>query len=302
MPELPDILLYQQALERNIVGKKLDRLAIRSPFVLRTFEIDAESLSGRSIASVSRLGKRIVVEFEGDLFVVIHLMIAGRFHWKTKLVMPTGKNDLAAFRFDHGTLMFTEASTKKRAGLWIVSGHDAVRALHTPGINVLEASYDEFDKALLLSNNTLKRALSDPHRFDGIGNAYSDEILHAAKLSPFRLTQQTDSEERGRLWLACRSTLQNWIDRLSAELGLRFPEKVTAFRPEMAVHGKFGSLCPTCQAPVQRIRYAENECNYCPGCQTNGRILADRSMSRLLGKDWPRTLEELEEGFGGKSI
>jgi formamidopyrimidine-DNA glycosylase len=298
MPELPDIILYQRALERQIVGRPLISLTIRSPFVLRTFEVSPESLHGRTIKAIERLGKRIVLCFDDDIFLVIHLMIAGRFHWRDKSVLPKGKNDLAAFALEHGTLLLTEASSKKRAGMWIVQSRMAVQALHTPGLNVLDSSLVDFQRVLLRSNNTLKRALADPTRFDGIGNAYSDEILHAAKISPLKLTLKLEEEEIERLWNSCKQILQLWIDRLQGELGTRFPEKVTAFRPEMAVHGKFGSPCPICQAPIQRIRYAENECNYCPRCQTGDRILADRSMSRLLKDDWPRTLEELEEGRG----
>lgn len=294
MPELPDVLLYQTALQRFIVGRELTKLVVRGPFVLRTFEIDIDSLRGLIVEDVSRLGKRLVIEMSDDLFIVVHLMIAGRFHWKKASMLPKGKLDLAAFGFEHGTLMLTEASSQKRAGIWIVRGREAVDQLHRPGLNPLTATFDEFVKVLQRSNNTLKRALADPQRFDGIGNAYSDEILHAARLSPLQLTNNLNEGQCRTLHLACRETLQLWIDRLQQQVGTKFPEKVTAFRPEMAVHGKFDQPCPVCQSPVQRIRYADNECNYCARCQTGGRLLADRSLSRLLKDDWPKTLEELE--------
>lgn len=294
MPELPDVLLYQDALRRFLVGKQLLQLIVRGPFVLRTFEIELDALRDRVVVNVSRLGKRLVFELSDELFVVIHLMIAGRFHWKKTGALPKGKLDLAAFCFDDGTLMLTEASSQKRAGIWLVQGQEGLRKLHTPGIDPVTASAKEFTDALRRANNTLKRALCDPHRFDGIGNAYSDEILHAARLSPLQLTMNLDEPQCHALHLACRETLTLWIERLLRQNGNRFPEKVTAFRPEMAVHGKYGQPCPACQSPVQRIRYADNECNYCARCQTNGRLLADRSLSRLLKDDWPKTLEELE--------
>ena len=294
MPELPDVLLYQTALQRFIVGRELLNLIVRGPFVLRTFEIDVDCLRGLIVEDVSRLGKRLVFEMSEDIFLVVHLMIAGRFHWKKANQLPKGKLDLAAFVFEHGTLMLTEASSQKRAGIWIVRGRKAVDQLHQPGLNPLTANCDDFVRVLQRSNNTLKRALADPQRFDGIGNAYSDEILHAARLSPLQLTNNLNDEQCRTLHAACRETLQRWIDRLQQQNGEKFPEKVTAFRPEMAVHGKFEQPCPVCQAPVQRIRYADNECNYCARCQTGGRLLADRSLSRLLKNDWPKTLEELE--------
>ncbi|MEQ1828644.1 MAG: DNA-formamidopyrimidine glycosylase family protein, partial [Pirellula sp.] len=259
MPELPDVLLYVSAMERYIAGSVLQQLIIRSPFVLRTFEVDASELHGKRVETVSRLGKRLVIGFDEDLFVVVHLMIAGRFHWKKTGTMPKGKVDLAAFQFASGTMMLTEASNKKRAGLWIVRGRVAVDALHTPGINPLEASFEEFRLVLCLSNNTLKRALTDPKRFDGIGNAYSDEILHRARLSPLQWTSRLTNEETQSLWGASRETLREWIDRLQTQNGMAFPERVTAFRPDMAVHGRYGEPCPVCQRPVQRIRYADNE-------------------------------------------
>ncbi len=294
MPELPDVRLYQIALHREIAGHALQGLIVRSPFLLRTWEHDSTKLVGLRVDSVERLGKRLVWCFENNLFVVIHLMIAGRFHWKNKKAMPTAKNDLAAFQFAHGTMMLTEASSKKRAGMWIVMGRENLNALHKPGLDPLDCELTEFRKVLQIRNNTLKRALADPTRFDGIGNAYSDEILFSAKLSPLQRTDNLTDEETERLWKACRETLQWWIELLQSRHANDFPERVTAFRPEMKVHGKFGASCVVCNAPVQRIRYADNECNYCPRCQTEGRILADRSMSRLLKDDWPKTLDELE--------
>ncbi len=292
MPELPDILLYQTALRRFVVGRELTKLVVRGPFVLRTFEIDIDALKGLVVNDISRLGKRLVFEMSDDLFVVVHLMIAGRFHWKKAGMLPKGKLDLAAFGFEHGTLMLTEASSQKRAGVWIVRGREAVEQLHRPGLNVLSASFEDFKQVLQRSNNTLKRALADPQRFDGIGNAFSDEILHAARLSPLQLTSNLNDDQCRTLHVACCETLTIWIERLQQQNGQRFPEKVTAFRPEMAVHGKFQEPCPVCQSPVQRIRYADNECNYCARCQTGGRLLADRSLSRLLKDDWPKTLED----------
>ena len=294
MPELPDVRLYQTTLQKKIVGHVLDAVVVRSPFLMRTWEQEPAALVGLRLESVKRLGKRLVWCFEKDLFVVIHLMIAGRFHWKNKTASPTSKNDLAAFQFEHGTMMLTEASSKKRAGLWIVLGRDAVCVLHKPGLDPLNCELEDFRTVLLRRNNTLKRALTDPSRFDGIGNAYSDEILFAAKLSPLQRTENLTAAEVERLWGSCRKTLTWWIELLHAQHANDFPKRVTAFRPEMSVHGKFGKECIECGAPIQRIRYADNECNYCPRCQTEGRILADRSLSRLLKDDWPKTLEELE--------
>jgi formamidopyrimidine-DNA glycosylase len=294
MPELPDVMLYQSCLTRQLVDRTLKASIIRSPFVLRTWEIDIATLTNVQIVGIERLGKRLIWCFEQDMFLVFHLMIAGRFHWKKPSAMPTGKNDLAAFQFEHGTMMFTEASSKKRAGLWVVRGRAGVDALHTPGLDLLSCSLAQFSATIVQKNNTLKRALADPSRFDGVGNAYSDEILFAAKLSPLQRSHHLSELEIERLWIACRETLQWWVQHLQAEHQNDFPERVTAFRPEMAVHGQFGKKCSKCAAPIQRIRYADNECNYCPGCQTEGRILADRSLSRLLNDDWPKTLEELE--------
>ncbi len=295
MPELPDIALYRDALAARVVGKQLERLRIASPFLLRTADPPVADLVGRAIRDVRRLGKRIVLALEDDYFVVLHLMIAGRLHWK-----PTGapiprRAGLAAFDFPNGTLLLTEASTKHRASLHILRGPAALAAHDPGGLDVLAATLEQFRSALTRASHTLKRALTDPHLLDGIGNAYSDEILHAARLSPLRLTSQITPEESERLFHAARHTLTSWMARLRAETGDAFPEKVTAFRDGMAVHGRFRKPCPVCGSPVQRIRYAENEANYCATCQTGGRLLADRSLSRLLKQDWPRSLEEWEE-------
>ncbi len=294
MPELPDVLLYTRALSRLLVGSKINNIVLRSPFVLRTFEVPLESVHDRTVTEFSRRGKRIVWHLEPELYLVIHLMIAGRFHWSEKQKLPRSKNDLLAIQTFLGTLMLTEASTKKRAGLWVLSSLSEVDAMDPGGLDLMSTSFERFQSRLALENRTLKRALTDPKKFDGIGNAYSDEILHAAHMSPLRRTHQLDIEEQMQLFQACRSTLQEWIDRLEGQNRDRFPERVTAFRPEMKVHGKFGERCPDCNAPIQRIRYVDNECNYCPGCQTQGRILADRSLSRLLNEDWPKTIEDLE--------
>ncbi len=294
MPELPDIAAYTSALDRLLVGHEVRGVRVRSPFVVRTFEPAIESLVGRKLTGFSRRGKRIVWEFDGPLFAVFHLMIAGRFHWKKPGYAGKSKSDLAAFAFDHGVMALTEASTKKRAGVWIVSTLDEVDAMDPGGLDALACGLDRFAECLREKNNTLKRALTDPRRFDGIGNAYSDEILHAAGLSPLKRTQRLSDEEVERLHDATRQTLTTWTDRLLAEAAGKFPEKVTAFRPEMAVHGKFKEPCPVCSTAVQRIRYAANECNYCPRCQTDGKMLSDRSLARLLKDDWPRTVEELE--------
>jgi len=295
MPELPDVELYLHALRPRIVGQTLDRVRIASPFLLRSVTPDIGTLEGRRVLALRRLGKRIVWELEADLFVVIHLMIAGRFRWKEAQVPIPGKIGLAAFDFPAGTLLLTEASPKKRASLHVVHGEAALAEHDRGGLEVLSATADEFTSQLRLENRTLKRALTDPRLFSGIGNAYSDEILHAARLSPTQLTSHLDDEQTTQLFESVRSVLQAWAARLIEDTGDRFPEKVTAFRPEMAVHGKFGQPCPRCGAPVQRIQYAANECNYCAPCQTGGRLLADRGLSRLLGKDWPRSLEELED-------
>ena len=294
MPELPDITVYQSAMERFIVGHPVKLVTVRSPFLVRTFEPDLMSIVGCEVSGIRRLGKRIVWEMSNGSFVVIHLMIAGRFHWKKAGVRPTRKVDLAAFDFEHGTLMLTEAGTKKRAALHMVADENGLAEHDRGGLDVLNCSTKEFSERLLIENHTLKRSLTDPRLFDGIGNAYSDEILHAAKLSPIKQSQKLSDQEIERLFDATQSTLRIWTDRLLEETGEAFPEKVTAFREDMAVHGRFGQPCPVCKTAVQRIRYASNETNYCPKCQTDGKILADRSLSRLLKGDWPRTVEELE--------
>jgi len=293
MPELPDIEVYLEALRSRVLGAKLESTRITHPFLLRTFEPPLTSLHGRRVVELRRVGKRVAVGFEADQWLVLHLMIAGRLHWFAAGARKTGRAALAYFVFDTGTLTLTEAGSKRRASLYVF-GCSAELALHDPGgLEILEAPYEEFRKRLLAENHTLKRSLTDPRTFSGIGNAYSDEILHRARLSPVALTQKLDEPAVRRLYEAIRTVLPEWIDRLRAGTGTGFPEEVTAFRPEMAVHGRFRKPCPVCAAPVQRIRYAENETNYCPGCQTGGRILADRSLSRLLKDDWPRTLDEL---------
>jgi len=293
MPELPDITVYVDALKRRVVGRRLDRVRVRSPFLVRTFDPPLDSVGGRTVREITRLGKRIAIEFDGDLWLVLHLMIAGRLHWKLPGAGVGSKGTLAAFDFPDGTLLLTEAGSKHRASLHVVRGREALRVHDPGGLDVFAATPEEFDSALRRENHTLKRTLTDPRVFDGIGNAYSDEILHRARLSPFLLTQKLPAEDARRLLDATREVLREWIDRLREQAGDRFPEKVTAFRPEMAVHGKFGRPCPVCGAPVQRVRYADNETNYCPGCQTGGRILADRSLSRLLKDDWPGHLDDL---------
>ena len=295
MPELPDIALYLDALAARVVGKPLERLRIASPFLLRTADPPVADLVGRAIRDVRRLGKRIVLALEDDYFVVLHLMIAGRLHWKPVGAPIPRRAGLAAFDFPNGTVLLTEAGTKHRASLHILRGAAALAAHDPGGLDVLAATLEQFRSALTRESHTLKRALTDPHLLDGIGNAYSDEILHAARLSPLRLTGRITPEESERLFHAVRHTLSSWMARLRAETGEAFPEKVTAFRDGMAVHGRFRKPCPVCGSPVQRIRYAENEVNYCATCQTGGRLLADRSLSRLLKQDWPRSLEEWEE-------
>lgn len=301
MPELPDILLYLHALRPRVVGQRLTGVRLVSPFLLRSIDPPLPSAVGRTVVDLHRLGKRVVFELEDELFLVFHLMIAGRFRWKPKGAPVPGKVGLLALDFDNGTLIMTEAGTKRQASLYAVQGRDAL-ARHNPGgIEVLDVDRDTFVAALRRENHTLKRALTDPHVFSGIGNAYSDEILHAAQLSPFKQTSGLTDEEASRLFAATQRVLADWIERLRSETGDAFPEKVTAFREEMAVHGRYGKPCPVCGAPVQRIAYAANEANYCVTCQTGGRLLADRSLSRLLREDWPRTLEELERRRGGKS-
>jgi len=294
VPELPDVEVYVEALARRVVGTRLLRIRLNSPFLLRTVEPALAAVDGRRVESVRRLGKRVVLALEGRLHVAIHLMIAGRLHWKDAGAKLAGRIVLAALDFESGTLTLTEAGTKKRAALHLVEGEEGLSSLDRGGVEPLQASPAAFRAALTRENRTLKRALTDPSIFSGIGNAYSDEILHAAKLSPAQLTRNLDDAEAERLRVAVRDTLIGWRDRLSAEAGDGFPEKVTAFRPGMAVHGRYGEPCPSCGAPVQRIVYAENEANYCARCQTGGRLLADRAMSRLLGRDWPKTLDELE--------
>jgi len=299
LPELPDVLVYLDALTRHIVGHPLQSVQLLSPFVLRSVDPPIESVHGHAVRGVRRLGKRLVLEFdhpaEGPIFLVIHLMIAGRLRWREPGRKPGmgPKMILAAFVFPHGTLYFTEASSKKRASLTLVRGEAALAALDPGGIEPLDATLEQFHDALTRERHTVKRALTDPHLFSGIGNAYSDEILHAAKLSPLKLTRSLTDAEVVRLYEAVRGTLTAWVERLRGEVGAGFPEKVTAFHGAMAVHGRFKQPCPVCGAPVQRIVYAENECNYCAACQTNGRLLADRALSRLLKDDWPRSLDEL---------
>ena len=293
MPELPDVTVYIEALERRLAGATLQRVRLLTPFLLRSVDPPLSALTGRRVVGLRRLGKRIVIALEAELFLVIHLMIAGRLQWRAAGAKPPGKIGLAAFDFSTGTLLLTEAGTKRRASLEAVRGEAALRALDPGGLEVLEADLATFRRALVAENHTLKRTLTDPRVFSGIGNAYSDEILHRARLSPVKQTQALDAAETGRLWEATRAVLTEWIARLRQEAGEGFPEGVTAFRPDMAVHGRYGKACPACGAPVQRIVYADNECNYCARCQTGGRLLADRSLSRLLKDDWPRSIDDL---------
>jgi formamidopyrimidine-DNA glycosylase len=296
MPELPDITAYIEALELRVVGQTLETIQIHNPFVLRSVDPPISEAVAKRVTSLRRIGKRIVFGLEQDLFLIIHLMIAGRFKWKEKsekLARPN-KLTLAAFLFSNGTLVLTEAGSKKRASLHLVRGEEALITHDPGGLEVLGVDIDRFRDALTRENHTLKRALTDPHIFSGIGNAYSDEILLAAGLSPLKLTQRMDESEVRRLYDAVHSTLEFWVNKLASEARERFPEKVTAFREEMGAHGKYGKPCPRCGTPIQRIAYADNEANYCPSCQTGGRLLADRGLSRLLKQDWPRTLEELE--------
>ena len=293
MPELPDVCVYLEALERKVVGQPLERAQVASPFVLRSYDPPFGEVIGKHVTGTRRIGKRIVLELSGGLFLVIHLMIAGRLHWRGPGEKRKPQGVLATFEFPTGTLYFTEAGSRKRASLTVVRGEGSLAALDPGGIDPLESSFEAFAGALARGNHTLKRALTDPHLFSGIGNAYSDEILHAAKLSPLKLTRSLTDEEARRLHKATRVTLASWRDILRAETGDRFPEKVTAFREGMAVHGRFKKPCPVCGSPVQRIVYAENECNYCATCQTGGRLLADRSLSRLLKDDWPKSIDDL---------
>jgi formamidopyrimidine-DNA glycosylase len=295
VPELPDITIYIDALERRVVGQPLQHLRISSPFLLRTAVPPLSSIEGHEVKLLRRIGKRIVFGFEHELWLVLHLMIAGRLHWRDPGARLSGRHALAAFDFPHGSLVLTEAGTKKRASLHLVQGEEALSAVDAGGLEIIGCGLESFAQALTKQNHTLKRALTDPRLFSGIGNAYSDEILHAARLSPVALTLKLSKAEIERLYRATQEKMARWIDLLRQQAGDGFPEKVTAFRPEMAVHGKFGNPCPVCGTKVQRIRYADNETNYCPGCQTGGRLLADRSLSLLLKKDWPTTAEEFEE-------
>ncbi len=294
MPELPDIVIYLEALEQRIQGERLERVRLASPFLLRTATPAIQTVEGKTVRELRRLGKRIAIGLGGDLWLVLHLMIAGRLHWREPGAKLTRKNALAAFDFASGTLLLTEPGSRKRAALHVVEGEGGLTVLNAGGLEVLEADLDAFSKTLTSARHTLKRALTDPRLFSGIGNAYSDEILHRAQLSPVALTDRLRHDEVSRLYDAMRKTLTEWIGRLRAKSKGEFPEKVTAFREGMAVHGRFGKPCPHCGAKVQRIRYATNETNYCARCQTGGKLLADRALSRLLKQDWPRTLEELE--------
>jgi formamidopyrimidine-DNA glycosylase len=294
MPELPDIAAYIGALETRIVGQPLVRVRLASAFLLRTAQPPLESVEGRTVRELRRIGKRIAMGVDGDLWLVLHLMIAGRLHWRAPEAKLAGRQSLAAFDFSNGSLVLTEAGSKRRASLHVFSGEEALLAVDPGGIDVFASGLNEFREALTAENRTLKRALTDPRVLSGIGNAYSDEILHAAQLSPITLTHKLKPEEMRRLYDATRETLTLWIDRLRGEAEAGFPEKVTAFRKDMAVHGRFGEPCPRCGEKIQRIRYADNETDYCARCQTGGKVLADRSLSRLLGADWPRTLDELE--------
>lgn len=295
MPELPDITVYREALDARLAGQRLSRLQINSPFLLRSVDPPIDEIAGRQLRRIGHLGKRLVFGFEGDLNLVLHLMVAGRLHWKKPEARVSRKLSLMVMSFSNGQLILTENSRKKRASLHLVRGTGGLAAFERGGLEVLPATPEAFAQALRRENHTLKRSLTDPRIFSGIGNAYSDEILHRARLSPMKQTGKLTAEETERLREATVSTLREWIVRLREQVGDRFPEKVTAFHPEMAVHGRYGQPCPVCAAPVQRIVYAENETNYCPGCQTGGKILADRALSRLLKDDWPRSLEQLED-------
>jgi formamidopyrimidine-DNA glycosylase len=295
LPELPDIVVYMEALEQRVLGHVLEYAEVRGPSLLRTADPPIDSLQGHRVTGLRRIGKRIAFGFDNDLWLVFHLMIAGRLHWSQKKKTADGRRTLAAFDFDSGTLTLTEAGTRKRASLHLVKGEAGLAALDPGGIDIFAASLEQFSVVLTSANHTLKRSLTDPRLFSGIGNAYSDEILFHAQLSPILLTQRMDQEQIRRLYEATRKTLTQWTETLRAESSKKFPEKVTAFRPEMAVHGRYGKPCPVCGEKVQRIRYASNETNYCPHCQTTGKLLADRSLSRLLRQDWPKAPEELEE-------
>ena len=294
MPELPDIAAYLAALEPRIVGQPLEQIRLASPFLLRTAQPPLSAIEGRTVHALRRIGKRIVFEFDNGLFAVLHLMIAGRLHWRERNAKLAGRNSLLAFDFPGGSLVLTEAGSKRRASLYLFSSEEEMRSIDPGGAEIFALDLAGFRAALTAENRTLKRALTDPRILSGIGNAYSDEILHAAQLSPILQTHKLTDEQWQRLFTATSETLQLWIDRFTAEAVKKFPEKVTAFRPEMAAHGRFGQPCPRCGTLIQRIRYADNETNYCPVCQTGGKLLADRSLSRLLGSDWPKTLDELE--------
>jgi formamidopyrimidine-DNA glycosylase len=293
LPELPDITVYVEALRRRIVGQPLEEIRLKTPFLLRTVEPPLSDLIGKCVVGVERLGKRIVLEMDDDLFVIFHLMIAGRLHWKARGAKGGGRSNLAELEFPTGVLSLTEAGTKRRASLHLVRGRDGLAEFKRGGLEPLDATVDEFAGRLRSENHTIKRSLTDPRLFSGIGNAYSDEILHRARMSPVKLTSRLSDDEIARLLDATKTTLVEWTDRLRAEAGDGFPEKVTAFRLEMAVHGKFGQPCPVCATPVQRIRYADNETNYCARCQTDGKLLADRGISRLLKQDWPKSIDEV---------
>jgi len=294
VPELPDIVVYIDAMKQRIEGERLERVRIASPFLLRTATPPISEAEGKVVVQLRRLGKRICIGLDNNLWLMLHLMIAGRLHWRKRDARVSPPRGLAAFDFANGTLLWTEAGSQKRASLHVVAGEEGLAALDPGGVEVLESDLEHFTAVLTSSNHTLKRALTDPRLFSGIGNAYSDEILFAARLSPFALTQKLTPEEIERLFTATRTSLLEWTERLRQETGHDFPEKVTAFRPEMAVHGRYKEPCPRCQAKIQRIRYAANETNYCPTCQTGGKLLADRALSRLLREDWPKTPEELE--------
>jgi formamidopyrimidine-DNA glycosylase len=294
MPELPDIAAYIAALEPRILNQPLERVRLISAFLLRTADPPIEAVEGQTVREIRRIGKRIAIGVDGDLWLVLHLMIAGRLHWRPRDAKLGGRQNLAAFDFPKGSLVLTEAGTKRRASLHLARGEDGLRALDPGGLEIFSSDLDSFRAALTYENRTLKRALTDPRILSGIGNAYSDEILHAARLSPILQTHKLKPEEWERLYAATRATLETWMVRLKTEAETNFPEKVTAFRPEMAAHGRYGQPCPDCGEKIQRIRYADNETNYCARCQTGGKVLADRSLSRLLGSDWPRTLDELE--------
>jgi formamidopyrimidine-DNA glycosylase len=293
LPELPDIVVYVEALEKRVVGHTLEKIRVAKPFLVRTVDPPLSALEGRGVESVRRVGKRIAIGFDDDLWLVVHMMIAGRLRWLDKGAKVPGKIGLAAFDFDNGSLILTEAGTTRRASLYVLRREEQLDEMQRGGLEVLGATVEQFAERLRFENHTLKRSLTDPRLFSGIGNAYSDEILHRARLSPVKHTNRLTDEEIDRLFAATKEILEEWVERLRTETGDKFPEKVTAFRPEMAVHGRYGQPCPVCSTPVQRIRYASNETNYCPRCQTEGRLLADRALSRLLKQDWPKSIDEL---------